>query len=137
MTEGEKADALLRMMDTHSAKFRQSRDLEFKVNLAIWTVLVVLGKFLADQNVQLDHWAKWILYLVISAGVVFCHLRFWMKPIQASEDRDSAFVGECRKEIQSITGTSIEYPSLVQFWECFEVGFSAVILLGIAIILAV
>ena len=137
MSEGEKADTLLRMMDMHFAKFRQSRDLEFKVNLAIWTALVVLGKFLADQSVQLDHWAKWILYLVLSAGVVFCHLRFWMQPIQASEDRDSAFVGECRKEIQSLTGTSIEYPSLVQSWKHFEVGFSAIILMGLAIILAV
>lgn len=136
MTEGERADVLLRMMDMHFAKFRQSRDLEFKVNLAIWTALVVLGKFLADQNVQLD-WVKWILYLILSVGVVFCHLHFWMQPIQASEDRDSKFIGECRKEIQSLTGTSIEYPSLVQRWKCFEVGFSAVILIGLAIILAV
>jgi hypothetical protein len=28
MTEAEKADALLRLMDMHSARFRQSRDLE-------------------------------------------------------------------------------------------------------------
>jgi len=85
----------------------------------------------------LDNLGKFILYLLLSAGVVFCHLRFWMRPIQASEDRDSVFVGECRREIQSLTGTSIEYPSLLQAWKYFEVGFSSVILLGLAIILAV
>nr|VFJ78395.1 MAG: hypothetical protein BECKFW1821C_GA0114237_11812 [Candidatus Kentron sp. FW] len=135
MTDPEKADAMLRLMDMHFAKFRQSRDIEFKVNLAIWTVLVVLGKFLSDKNVQLEG-LSWILYIAISLIIVFCHYWFWMKPIQASEDRDSAFVGDCLKEIQSVTKISIEYPILVQPWVYFEVCFSAVILAGVAIILS-
>jgi hypothetical protein len=50
MTDSEKADALLRMMDMHLAKWRQTRDLEVRVNLAIWTALVVVGGFLAAQR---------------------------------------------------------------------------------------
>ena len=136
MTDPEKTDALLRLMDMHFTKFRQSRDIEIKVNLAIWTVLVVLGKFLSDKQVHLDSCVKWLVYLGISVVIVLCHYRFWMKPIQASEDHDSAFVGDCRGEIQALTGTSIQYPSLAQPWVFFEVGFSAVILAGIAVILA-
>lgn len=136
MAEAEKADALLRLMDMHSARFRQSRDLEFKVNVAIWTVLVVLGKFLSDQRVKLDDWMMLLVYLLISAGIVMCHYRFWIKPIQASEDRDSAFISDSRKEIQALIGTSIKYLNLDQSWVCFEVGFTAFILAGLAVILA-
>lgn len=135
MTDHEKADSMLRLMDMHFAKFRQSRDIEFKVNLAIWTVLVVLGKFLSDQQLQLEGWG-WGFYLLISLIIVLCHYFCWMKPIQLSENRDSAFVGNCREAIQAITNTSIKYPSLDQRWVCFEVGFTAVILAGLAIILS-
>ena len=37
----------------------------------------------------------------------------------------------------ALTGTSIQYPSLVQRWMGFEAGFSAVILAVLAVILAV
>lgn len=137
MTDGEKADALLRLMDMHFAKFRQSRDLEFKVNLAIWTLLVVLGKFLSDHQVQLVRPIDWLAYVAISLVILFCHYLFWMKPIQASEDRDSTFIGHTRREIQKLTDTSIEYRDLKQRWVSFEVGFSAIILAGFAFILAV
>lgn len=137
MTDAEIVDALLRMMDMHFTKFRHTRDIQFKVNLAIWTVLIVIGKFLCDQCVQLDHWAKWALYLILFAVIVFCHYHFWLKPIQASMDRDSAFVGNCRKEIGLFTKISINYPPLVQAWKCFAVGFSVLILVGIAIMLSI
>ena len=65
MTEAEKADALLRLMDIHSARFRQSRDLEFKVNIVIWAILAIFGKFLSDARVKVDDWATLIIYLFI------------------------------------------------------------------------
>jgi hypothetical protein len=135
MTEAEKADALLRLMDMHSARFRQSRDLELKVNLAIWTALVVIGKFLSDARVKVDDWGTLFIYLFVSAVIVICHYRFWLKPVQASEECDSAFLSDSRKEIQALTGTSIKYPNLDQSWICFESGFTAFILAGLAVML--
>jgi hypothetical protein len=135
MTEAEKADALLRLMDMHSARFRQSRDLEFKVNIVIWIVLVIFGKFLSDVRVKVDDWGKLVVYLFISAVIVICHYLFWLKPVQASENRDSAFISDGRKEVQALTGTSIKYPNLDQSWVCFEVGFTAFILVGVALML--
>jgi len=134
MTDMEKADAILRMMDMHFAKFRQSRDIEFRVNIAIWTGLFILGKFFTDLKIQIVGWG-WFLYIGISLVIVFCHYQFWMKPIQASQNRDSSFVRDCRGAIQTITKTSIQYPILKQRWIFFEVGFSALILIGLAIIL--
>jgi hypothetical protein len=135
MTESEKADALLRLMDIHSAKFRQNRDLEFKVNIVIWAALTIFGKFLSDAQVKVDDWATLIIYLFISTMIVICHYRFWLKPIQASEDRDSAFISDGRKEIQALTGTSIKYPNHDKSWVCFEAGFTAFILVGVAILI--
>jgi hypothetical protein len=135
MTEAENADALLRLMDMHSARFHQSRDLEFKVNIVIWAVLVLFGKFLSDVRVKVDDWGKLFVYLFISALIVVCHYLFWLKPIQASEDRDSAFISDGRKEIQALTGTSIKYPNLDKSWVCFEAGFTAFILAGVAALL--
>ena len=135
MTEAEKSDALLRLMDIHSARFRQIRDLEFKVNIVIWAILAIFGKFLSDARVKVDDWATLIIYLFISTVIVICHYRFWLKPIQASEDRDSAFIRDVRKEIQSLTGSSIKYPNLEKSWVCFEAGFTAFILAGVAVLI--
>ena len=137
MTESEKGDALLRMMDMHFAKFRQSRDLQTKVNLAIWTALVVAGGFLITQGVRLDNWVSWHIFPFVSILVVYGHYRFWMLPIQRSIDRDSAFINACRKEVQSLVGISIDYPPLPQPWMMnFTIGFSGIILAVTAIILA-
>jgi len=92
MTYGEKADALLRLADMHFAKLLQSRDLEFKVNLVIWAMVVVFKKFLSDQRKQLDKWKNLLVYLLILAEIVMCHYRFRLMPNQASEYHDSAFV---------------------------------------------
>jgi len=135
MTDGEKTDALLRMMDMHFVKFRQTRDIELKVNLAIWTALFVLGGFLANQRFHLDC-PGWFIYCIISVVILFCHGFFGMVPTQRSLDRDSKYVADCNKAIQELINTSIEYPPLQQCWRWFMVGFSGAILAGIAILLA-
>jgi hypothetical protein len=112
MTDGEKADAMLRLADMLFPKFLQSRNLEFKVNPVICAMVVVFKKFLSDKRMQLDNWKNSLVYLLILAEILMFHCRFRLKPIQASEYHDSAFVIYSRKEMQALTGTSLKYLNL-------------------------
>lgn len=136
MTDKAKADVLLHLMDAHWANYRQTRDIEFKVNIAIWTALIVCGKFLSDQNFHLNSFGKWLLFIILFLLVTICHYHLWMRPIQSIEDRDSGFAKGCLKEVQSLAKTDIERSETLHRWTIFEVGFSGIILIFWAVILA-
>jgi len=48
----DKQSFLTELLKVQSERFRQSRDLEFKVNITIWTLLVLLGKHLTAKWTQ-------------------------------------------------------------------------------------
>jgi hypothetical protein len=45
MTDKEKTDALIELIKIRVDKYKQTRELEFKVNLALWTLIVLIGQY--------------------------------------------------------------------------------------------
>ena len=75
-------------------KFRQSRDLEFKINIALWTLIVLFGKFYFDEGFELNI----CCYLFFSLLIIIPHF-IWLKFIHESELNDLKFIYKCRDEI--------------------------------------
>src|SRR5947207_2009408 len=102
MNEKDKVDALLRLLDSHLTPLCQTRDLEFKVNISFWTVIVLAGYFLHGKiHLQGANWFGFVALLVI---LVCAHTYLWMFPIQKSEDTDGASIRFYRSEVEKLVG---------------------------------
>jgi hypothetical protein len=152
MTDKQKADCLIALHDTQMDHFRQTREIEFKVNLALWAAIVLSGKFLQGQ-VYLDNFSSWLFFLFFAAIVTVVHLLCWMMPIQRSEDLDNHFIMCYRKEVERLVGT--KFPRLEDrqprclwgivdtlrpygwSWIIFEVAITLFLLIGVGAMLTV
>ena len=113
MTDKEKADCLLELHKTQLSHFSQTRDIEFRVNIALWTLIAASGSFLYGK-VQLDDNVSYFIYAIVSLAIFLGHLFLWMMPIQNSEDMDDYFINQYRMQIEKLSGFSLEVPSLVK-----------------------
>lgn len=95
----EKAEHLIELCKIQMDHFRQTRDLEFKVNLALWTLIVIGIKFLYDYNFKLDNFLKLLCYIIFALIIILVHWFCWLKPIQQSEENDLKFIYSCRDSI--------------------------------------
>ena len=49
MTEKEKADCLIALHKEQSSRFLQTRDIEFKINLALWSFIILAGYYILNN----------------------------------------------------------------------------------------
>ena len=77
MTDKEKADCLIELHKAQMDHFKQTRDIEIKVNLAYWTLIVVAGVFLYDRNIHLTDAVSWGVYALIAMALVLGHTFAW------------------------------------------------------------
>lgn len=128
----DRADCLIKLHDTQMAHLRQTRTLEFQINLALWTLLVLAGKFAYESDTLSRQWV-WVVGLGIV--LVLGHLFLWMRPIQKSEDTDNYFIMLYRCEVERLGGVTFsEKPSKPRRgdnWIKFEVGITALLVIGI------
>jgi hypothetical protein len=137
MNDKDKVDALLKLLDSHLTHLRQTRDIEFKVNISLWTVIVLAAYFLHGK-VRL-HGEGWYGFLAVLAIVVGAHTYLWMFPIQKSEDTDGDAIRFYRSEVEKLTGVTSLRPHpnpSGRLWIVFEVGVTAVLLAGVAFVLS-
>jgi hypothetical protein len=87
MTDKEKADCLIELHKTQMEHFMQTREIELKVNIALWTLLAGTGAAFLYRDISLPQ-----NYCKISSFIVICHFLLWMLPIQFSEDTDNHFI---------------------------------------------
>lgn len=120
MRDKDKAEALSKILDGQLEKFRQTRNIEFKVNVALWTAIVVSGGFLYEHGFRLDNSEELKSYLMVSVGIFLAHVVFWMVPIQYSEDTDNHFIIEYRKKIASLCGYEAPERPLNFFWRLYK-----------------
>ncbi|MBW2046147.1 MAG: hypothetical protein JRI96_14905 [Deltaproteobacteria bacterium] len=130
MENKEKAECLIELCKIQMDHFRQTRDIEFKVNLALWTLVALGGKFFYDK-IKLDTCCEWVIYIVFALAIIFTHFFFWMRPIQDSEDRDIRFIYQCREKL--IEGESSDWRG--GKWTYFEVAITFALLVGVGIVL--
>jgi hypothetical protein len=148
MDDGERAECLIRLHEAQLKHQCQTRDIEFKVNLAIWTAIVLAGWFLYDK-IALNDSVDRFYYSLLSIAIVFAHIFLWMAPIQFSADKDDHYINMYRKTVETLINTNIpDFNSeghfgqrLQQFrksgvlWIFFEVGITAILLaiVGVAL----
>ena len=152
MTDKDKADCLIALHNTQMDHFKQTRDIEFKVNLALWVAVVLSGRFLYGK-VKLDVFGEWVIFILLSAIIILAHLFLWMMPIQNSEDKDDHFIRQYRSEVEELTGIQLQKqkdkwpPKLWSMidalrkdgwsWILFEVGITGLLLVGVAVVLSI
>ncbi len=85
MDEKEKIGHLLELYKIQMEHFERTRDIEFKVNIAFWTLIALAGKFGYDHGI-LKTYSDWG-YLIFAGLTIGMH-SFWMILIQLSEEKD-------------------------------------------------
>ncbi|MFA6165179.1 MAG: hypothetical protein WC700_01050 [Gemmatimonadaceae bacterium] len=104
MIKHEQATLLERLARQRLEHFKQTREIEFKVNLALWTAIVLAGGTLYRSGFRLGATSEVKVFVGAAAVLWISHAIFWMIPIQYSEDTDSAFIREYRKKITAACG---------------------------------
>jgi hypothetical protein len=130
----DQAEYYLRLRDDRARKRDVTRDIEFKVNLAVWTALALAGHELLGR-LYLNRIDNWLAYICGSMLVLLFHAWLWMIPIQRSEDVDLWWIKHYEAAIEGLfDGKAVKPPKSIPEikiawkWVLFEVGFSAVIL---------
>jgi len=150
MTEKEKADCLIELLKEESKRQTQLINLEFKVNILLWSFIILAGYFLLKEilpnSSSNQAFLFSIVYCLIAALLIGAHYTLWMFPITKSQATSTYFIRsyQCKIEelaefsISSNTSTSKpEINSFSQFaqnykkWIYVEVGITALLLLVI------
>jgi hypothetical protein len=101
MESKEKIDGLIELVKVRVDKYKQTRDLEFKVNIALWTLIVLTGRYCQDR-ISLENTSDWVFFIILALIIVFGHFFFWLKPISASLARDCAKALELQNEAENM-----------------------------------
>ena len=106
MTDKEKADCFIELQKEQLKRFMQTRDIELKINIALWTAIIV-SAFYCKEKIILDSVVSKCIYIVVSIALVLAHF-YWLKNIQKSEDTDKHYFIEFRKAVVTLTEMEIE-----------------------------
>jgi hypothetical protein len=120
--------------------FEKTRNIEFKVNIALWTLIVLSGKFLYDKGIPINE-----SFWRIGGVIIFLHL-WWMISVQHSEGKDLRFIYQCRQKLLEAVGFTPKgfIPDKNKWsilgslsWIFLEVGITILLLVGLAIVLSI
>lgn len=131
MTDKEKADCFIQLHKDRIDKFKQTREIEFKINLALWTFILVSGYYLKQQLgcAFEDIWKINSIFIIIGILIVIGHFWFWMKPIQKSENNDAEYSKEYRKIIYKLTSFEVKENEInSKSWIIFEICITILLL---------
>ena len=142
MTDKEKADCLIELHKGQLEHYKDTRTIEFKVNLTFWSFIILAGYYV-KKEIVFNPWVNtWhlIIYVLCSLIVILVYLFFWIKPIQKSEDMDDFFVNEYRSEVEKLTDIKIKpYNKRKRnknHWVLFMTGITAFLLIVVGIYLS-
>jgi len=104
MTDKEKAYCFIELYKEQMNHFKQTRDIEFKVNIAFWTLIVLAGYFL-NLIISSRSYSNFnCFYIIIALLFLACHLFLWLLPISRSEKIDLHYIKEYRDKIEDLAG---------------------------------
>jgi hypothetical protein len=101
MEPGQKAAALTEILKMRLEKYKQTRDLQFKVNIALWTLIILIG-YKCEKTLDLENWSGYLIFGIIALAVSFCHYYLWLRPVSESMARDSAIALRLQNEVENI-----------------------------------
>ena len=105
MTDKEKADCIIELHKDESAKHKDLITLEFKINILLWTLIVLSGYYILKDG--LSNWCgkeKYIVigYPILSVLIIVAHYRFWLFPITRSQAVSNFFIKSYLCEIEKL-----------------------------------
>lgn len=112
--------------------FKQTREIEFKVNIAAWTLIV--ATYYTFSNLQIDCKPCCIVLGMLIFAII--HI-MWMCLIQQSETKDLESVYYFRTKIEELINfkdDKNEKPSLGIIWLLVECGFTIFLLIIVGIL---
>ncbi len=132
----EEAATLTDIAKSKLEKYNQTRDLQFKVNIALWTLIVLVGHK-GEQMLALSGPND---YLLFAAGVILVvtgHYYFWLRPMSSSMARDNAKALELQQLAINIVNGSSDKPErgLEEIKRCYRI--MNIFLAGITLILLI
>ena len=136
MTDKEKTDALIELIKTRVDKYKQTRELEFKVNIALWTLIVLIGQYYKSKVGDITT-SDLILFIIVLILIVAGHYFLWIVPVSGSLARDNAKALELQDEVERIAGTGPSLPLRTienikadyRKWNLFLAGITLILML--------
>ncbi len=126
MTDKEKADCLIELHKEQSIKHKQLIDLEFKVNILLWTFVALAGYFILKDILSkhrgTDFFPFAIGYWVLSFLITMAHYYLWLFPITRSQIVSDYFIRSYLCKIEELaeytisSNTSTSKPVIKSFF---------------------
>jgi len=111
MTDKEQADCLIELHKEQSLKHKQLVDLEFKVNISLWTFISFAGYFIVKEifpnHRGTDAIIFSVVYWLISIFIILAHYHFWLFPITRSQAVSDYFVKNYLCKIEELAELTI------------------------------
>jgi hypothetical protein len=109
MTETEKSTLLIELEKIRIDKYKQTRELEFKVNIALWTLIVLIGYHYRGK-LSIEYWEDLLFFIIVAIVIVVGHFFLWLVPISESLARDNAKAYELQEEVEKTIGFNSSIP---------------------------
>lgn len=110
MTNDVKANYFLELIKIKTEHFKQTRNIEFKVNIAAWTLIAAAYHVISKAGNNINCYL--ILGMFVFAGI---HIR-WMYLIQRSEKRDIESIVRFRTKIEVCTQSKARKDVQTRTW---------------------
>jgi hypothetical protein len=103
MDDENKVQAYLELYKAQMEHFNNTRDFEWRINLALWSAILVITGFLVGK-VTIDSSSLWIF-----AAIFLWHF-IWMIQIQKTEDTDEHVMRAYRQHIEELAAWKVPPP---------------------------
>jgi hypothetical protein len=100
--ENQRATQIAGLLNAQLTHLTQTRDIEFKTNLALWTAIIAAGG--AAYTAKFRFQSNWSLLWFLLGGFGFSagHALLWMLPIRASVGIDQHWIKQYRGAIEEL-----------------------------------
>ena len=110
MTDTDKTTSLVELEKIRIEKYKQTRELEFKVNIALWTLIVLIGYHYRGK-LSIEYWEDLLFFIIVAIVIVLGHFFLWLVPISDSMARDNAKAYELQEEVEKNIGFKSTIPT--------------------------
>ena len=110
MTDTDKTASLVELEKIRIEKYKQTRELEFKVNIALWTLIVLIGYHYRGK-LSIEYWEDLLFFIIVAIVIVLGHFFLWLVPISDSMARDNAKAYELQEEVEKNIGFRSTIPT--------------------------
>lgn len=110
MELNDKTAALIELVKIRIEKYKQTRELEFKINIALWTLIVLIGYHYRDI-LSIEDRRDLIFFITVALVIVLGHFFLWLTPISESMARDNAKAYELQEEVEKNIGFNSAIPA--------------------------